>query len=596
MCTVTYIPTTKGVYLTSNRDESTLRSHALPPEQYTSNSCRLIYPKDQDAAGSWIALKENGDAAVLLNGAFAKHIRQLTYRKSRGLIFLEIIEHPSPCNRFATINLANIEPFTLVITSKQQLWECRWDGVNKYCVSLNAAQPHIWSSATLYDSTAAQKRKFWFLNFFSSTSHVTTTKIMQFHQYAGHGDPYNGLVINRDNRMRTVSITSIFVSADQLQTNYLDLLTGINTVKLFTCQQQEKRENIFERTYWYLKKAKIRLRNWEYWPSHVVYAAPYLYWCWLSIKARSLFFFSAANPGIAYSGFVQEKKSDIYKLIPQQYYPRTILCKPGQPVAELITALKNGKLSFPVIAKPDMGEKGKQVKLLQSEEELNIYSSRSKVDFLLQEFVPYKQEAGIFYYRIPGEEKGHISGIVGKEFLAVTGDGKSSIRTLLKQEDRFLLQLSDLTFTYGDFLKTIPANGEKITLVPYGNHSRGARFINLNYRITDMLTRAIDSICQQIPGFYYGRLDIKFNSWEEMQEGKKFYIIELNGAGSEPTHIYDPANSLLYAWKEICKHWHILYKISRVNARQSDLSFMTTTAGIKMIREHYKHLKQMVRV
>ncbi|OQP49680.1 hypothetical protein A4D02_28625 [Niastella koreensis] len=338
------------------------------------------------------------------------------------------------------------------------------------------------------------------------------------------------------------------------------------------------------------------MANWEFWPLHLVYGPLYFYWCWLSIRARSLFFFSAANPGIQYSGFVHERKSEIYKLIPKQYYPLTKLCTAGQPELKLAQNLKREGLLFPMIAKPDVGERGIQVKLLHSQAELEMYASRSKVDFLLQQFISYKQEVGIFYYRIPGQDRGYISGIVGKEFLTVTGDGKSSIESLVKDEDRFLLQLSALRYTYGDFLNTVLAEGAECVLVPYGSHSRGAKFIDLSYQITEKLTQVIDGVCRQIPGFYYGRLDIKFNSWEELCEGKNFSIIELNGAGSEPTHIYDPGHSLLYAWKEICRHWHLLYKISRLNARQKTLVLMNSREGIKMIRDHHRYLKTITQV
>jgi hypothetical protein len=156
--------------------------------------------------------------------------------------------------------------------------------------------------------------------------------------------------------------------------------------------------------------------------------------------------------------------------------------------------------------------------------------------------------------------------------------------------------LSSLKRTYGEFLDTILAKDVSYILVPYGNHARGAKFINLNHKITDALTRTIDNVCQQIPGFYYGRMDIKFNSWEEMLEEGKFSIIELNGAGSEPTHIYDPANSIFYAWKEIHKHWRLLYTISSLNVRKKRIFLMNTTDGIRMIRDHYKHLRRMSEV
>jgi hypothetical protein len=585
MCTVTFIPTSKGIYLTSNRDENKQRLEALPPAQHD----RLIYPKDLQASGSWIGMKENGDAAVLLNGAFVKHERQPAYRKSRGLVFLDIFERDNPRESFSAIDLENIEPFTLVLYCNKQLWEYRWDGHSKHALLLDASKPHIWSSATLYDDETRQQRKRWFLEWFSSTSPIDISKVMGFHERAGQGDLYNGLVINRD-KIRTVSITAVSWIKGKPVMNYYDLQTGVKVATTFGPPAPRPRGSIFL----FARKVKIRLTNWEYWPIHFVYGPLYVYWCWLSIKARSFFFFSAANPGIQYAGFVQERKSEIYKLIPRQYYPLTRLCTAEELVAE--QELEKEGLLFPLIAKPDVGERGMQVKLLHSRAELDTYASRSKVNFLLQEFISYQQEVGIFYYRIPGEEKGHISGIVAKEFLTVTGDGVSSIRSLLEREDRFLLQLQALEYTYGDFLNTVLADGAAYVLVPYGSHSRGAKFLDLSHMITEALSLSIDNVCRQIPGFYYGRLDVKFNSWKELSEGKNFSIIELNGAGSEPTHIYDPGHSLWYAWKEICRHWSLLYRISRLNARRKKLVLMSTGDGIRMIRTHARYLKNIAQV
>lgn len=596
MCTVTFIPTTKGIYLTSNRDESEDRGLAVPPAQYTRNGATMIYPQDKDAGGSWITLKQNGDAAVLLNGAFINHQLQSGYRKSRGLVFLEIVEDKDPYEQFTRIDLKDIAPFTIVLFSNGQLSEGRWDGYTKHFLLLDATKPHIWSSATLYDEITARERKRRFLEWFSSTSAINTSKVTGFHLYAGKDGHNNGIRLNRGNKIFTVSITCVFIKSGKSNMTYRDLQTGMETTKVFLRTLLPAKNNMLQRTYWSLKKTGIRITNWEYWPAVIIYGPLYPYWCWLSLKARSFFFFSAANPGIENAGFVQERKSEIYKLIPQQYYPRTKLCYHGGPREILTPALKEVGMHFPLIAKPDMGEKGLQVQLLQSEQELIIYNKRSKVNFLLQEFITYEREVGIFYYRIPGEESGHISGMVGKEFLTVTGDGISSIENLIQREDRSLLQLSALKQRYGDFLNTILADQEPYVLVPYGNHSRGAKFVDLSHLITTSLTRTVDKVCKQIPGFNYGRLDIKFNTWEELIEGKNFFIIELNGAGSEPTHIYDPAHSLIFAWKEICRHWRLLYKISQLNAQQKKLPFMTTAEGLKMLKEHTRYLKLMTQV
>jgi hypothetical protein len=259
----------------------------------------------------------------------------------------------------------------------------------------------------------------------------------------------------------------------------------------------------------------------------------------------------------------------------------------------LLNELKDKQMSFPLIAKPDMGERGMQVKLLHAPADLEDYCRISKVDFIVQEYIDHALEAGIFYYRVPGEKRGHISGIVGKSFLSVKGDGRSTIAALLEKQDRALLQLPALRMTLGATLDIVLPKGVNRVVVPYGNHSRGALFIDESNRINAALTEVIDAVCKQIPGFYYGRMDIKFKSWEDLNQGRHFSIIELNGAGSEPTHIYDPRHSLLFAWKEICRHWKILYTISRLNAERRGLSLMDVTEGVKMLQQHTRHLKQV---
>jgi hypothetical protein len=333
----------------------------------------------------------------------------------------------------------------------------------------------------------------------------------------------------------------------------------------------------------------IKLSHWEYWPFHVVYALMYPYWLWLCIKARSFFFFSAANPSLKNGGFLMESKMDIYDLIPREFYPRTLFFKCGSPDFIVLKKLQQSGLKFPLIGKPDIGMRGMAVKKINDFDELHEYIETSKVDFLIQEFIPFQMEAGIFYYRLPGEAKGHISGIVSKEFLTVEGDGQSTILELLLKEKRYILQINELKKQNPEQLSMILPKNMKKVLVPYGNHCRGAKFIDVSCLINDRLTNTIDKVCQQIDGFYYGRMDIRFNFWEELSEGKNFSIVELNGAGSEPTHIYDPKHSIFFAWKEIIRHWNILYKISRDNRKASP--YMNFNSGIKMFRENFAYIK-----
>ncbi|MEQ1676114.1 MAG: hypothetical protein ABL876_05420 [Chitinophagaceae bacterium] len=335
----------------------------------------------------------------------------------------------------------------------------------------------------------------------------------------------------------------------------------------------------------------IRLFNWEYWPFHLVYAPIYLYWLWLCLRSRSFFFFNTANPSIRNGGFLMESKKEIYDLIPSEYYPPTLFFRKGTPGKEILETIHSRQLKFPLVGKPDIGMQGLSVKKLETETELLEYTFTSKVDFLVQEFIPFKNEAGIFYYRYPSVEKGTISGIVSKEFLTVKGDGISSIPELLQQDKRYILQLPVLERTFGKKLDRVLPKGEEFVLVPYGNHVRGAKFTDASHLIDKELMGVIDAVCSQVTGFYYGRLDIRYNTWEELRQGKNFSIIELNGAGSEPTHIYDPKHSVFYAWKEIIRHLNILWKISAINHRQLDKPYMKISDGLQLLKDNKQYVK-----
>ena len=335
----------------------------------------------------------------------------------------------------------------------------------------------------------------------------------------------------------------------------------------------------------------IKLLNWEYWPFNVVYVPIYFYWLWLMIKARSAFFFNTSNPLIKNGGFLLESKKEIYDLIPSGYYPATLFFKHDCNVEEVINTVKIKGLQFPLIAKPDVGMRGLLVQKIESEKELKEYASRNKVNFLVQDFIEYENEVGLFYYRYPGQENGNISGIVGKEFLSVTGDGISTIEQLLQKDQRFILQLPVLKETHKDSLQIILKKEKQQLLVPYGNHCRGSKFSDISNLIDEELVRSIDAVCKQIPSFYFGRMDIRYSNWEDLKQGKKFSIIELNGAGSEPTHIYDPRHSIFFAWKEIIRHLNILYKISVLNHKVLQMPFMNFSAGIKMLKENTEYVK-----
>ena len=326
----------------------------------------------------------------------------------------------------------------------------------------------------------------------------------------------------------------------------------------------------------------IRLLHWEYWSFSAVYLPIYIVWIGLCIRARSFFFFAASNPAIKNGGFLNESKKDIVPLIPAAVHPRTLFFSVPADACEVLRQLKAAGFVFPLIGKPDLGSRGRGVKKLRTSDDVKAYAKDAAIDFHIQEFISLPHEVGVFYYRMPGEAKGHVTGIVRKEFLHVKGDGRSTVGQLMAQDKRAILQYDVLKKTLN--MEDVPAPGEVRELVPYGNHARGAKFLDDSHLIDEALTHTIDELCRQIPEFHFGRLDIRYRDWEEFRQGRDFCVIEVNGAGSEPTHIYDPVHSIFFAWKEIIRHWIILWRISRNNHRRG-IPYLTVREGIKMFRE-----------
>lgn len=328
----------------------------------------------------------------------------------------------------------------------------------------------------------------------------------------------------------------------------------------------------------------IKLFNWEYWSMTSVYLCIYPVWILLCLRARSFFFFAASNPTIKNGGFLGESKKDIITIIPPQHHPPTVFFSIPANGNMVLRDLQRAGLQFPLIGKPNIGGRGRGVKVLRDEQDVMAYVHTAYLDFHIQEFVPWKNEAGIFYVRYPDQHTGFISGIVGKEFLSVTGNGTHTILHLLQQDKRALMYLPSMKRIHGNGLNVVLPEGEKMIVSPFGNHARGSKFLDVSNLADEKLTAVIDMICKQIPGFYYGRLDIRFESWAALKEGRNFSIIEVNGAGAEPTHIYDPRHSIFFAWKEIIRHWIILYRISRMNHKKGH-RYLCLREGITMFRE-----------
>jgi hypothetical protein len=292
---------------------------------------------------------------------------------------------------------------------------------------------------------------------------------------------------------------------------------------------------------------------------------------------------------------LNESKKDIHAILPEGLYPQSLhFSIPADPEAVWQEMVSSG-LEFPVMGKPDIGGRGRGVKKLHTRNDLDHYVKHATLDFHIQAFVPFENEVGIFYYRYPGQQKGRISGIVRKEFLKVTGDGQHTVKELLAADSRGLVYLKSLENTLKNDLSLVLEKGKVMIVSPYGNHARGSLFLDDSHLIDPSLTEQLDKIADKIPEFYFGRLDIRFKDWDALKKGEDFILIEVNGAGAEPTHMYDPKHSIFFAWKEITRHLGIMNKISRMNHKRGIpyLSFKAGRAVFRKDKEISAKLDQM---
>lgn len=315
----------------------------------------------------------------------------------------------------------------------------------------------------------------------------------------------------------------------------------------------------------YLKKLQSWLNNWEQWPFNLIYAPLGFVWLYYAVKARHFWFFSAVNPTLEFSGFEGETKKEMYAQLPQELYPKTIFIQPGCDFNQVESLLNQHSFSYPFIVKPDIGMHAMMFKKIMKRRQLENYHRIMPYEYIIQEWVDMPLEFSVFHIRYPESEKGMITGFIMKEYLQVTGDGKSTLLELIKQNPRAALRLEEMQKRHAGNLDKIISSGEKYYLSIAGNHNRGARFINLQHEIDERLNNVFDNISHKAKHFYYGRYDFKCTSVEDLKNGKNIQILEYNGAGAEPNHIYDCGMKYTDALKTIAFHWKHMYRISVIN-------------------------------
>ena len=321
----------------------------------------------------------------------------------------------------------------------------------------------------------------------------------------------------------------------------------------------------------------------EFWPMWAFYPPVALYALWLMLRHRGILLPTVANPSFPVGGFVGESKAEILELVvrhaPESVAPFIALDRPNlqAQAASGITlddecmaaraALRAAGLALPVVAKPDLGCRGVGVKLLRTDHDLRAYVRAFPLGarFLLQRYVPFEGEAGVFYCRLPGQERGRIVSITLKYFPHVTGDGQRSLRQLILADPR-AGRLPHLYLNrHAERLDSVPSAGTSVRLAFAGSHSRGAIFRDGTHLATPAMEAQFDAIAQRIPEFHFGRFDVRFADFAQVQEGGAFTIVEVNGAGAESTHIWDRKTSLLKAWRDLMRQYRWLFQIGRAN-------------------------------
>ncbi len=332
----------------------------------------------------------------------------------------------------------------------------------------------------------------------------------------------------------------------------------------------------------------IKLRHWEYWPFGILQFPVLFYYLWLSLRARSFFFFTASNPGIEMGGLLGESKFKILDKIPDAYKATSIFIESSTTGEVLLSKIALSGLNFPLIFKPDLGERGYQVKRVHTKQEALAYLHSFNHDFIIQELIELPLEFGVFYKRLPSQKKGMVFSIVGKEMLAVTGDGRSTLGELILAKDRAKLQWQRLKIQHRDSLSNVISKHQPVLLNAIGNHCLGTTFLNNNDLITEQLSDSFDKIAKQIEGFYYGRFDLRCESIEALQEGR-VKILELNGCGAEPAHIYQPGYSFWRAVADMLKHWNSIFTIAQENKERG-----IRHLNYKEVKTYYKKFKDAV--
>jgi membrane protein DedA with SNARE-associated domain len=324
----------------------------------------------------------------------------------------------------------------------------------------------------------------------------------------------------------------------------------------------------------YFIRRLARWRHWEFWPAWMFYPPVGIYCAWLALKYRGLTVPTAANPGIFSGGMVGESKmatlKELFLTSPEftaeaELVVGDTLSARSRSLDEISHRLG---FDFPFILKPDIGQRGAGIKLIRSPEQADAYLRQTSAPLVAQRYATGPLEAGIFYYRFPQEVRGRIFAITEKLFPILIGDGKSTLKELIWSDPRARFMADKYLQRFSERQGEVLPVGEELKLVEAGNHAQGCIFRDGMRLCTPELESRMDEVSQKLSGFFIGRYDIRYASDQDLMEGKNFQIIELNGAASEATSIYDARNSIFAAYRTLFQQWDLVFAIGAANRKR----------------------------
>ncbi|MGI3777411.1 MAG: hypothetical protein ACRYGC_08960 [Janthinobacterium lividum] len=320
------------------------------------------------------------------------------------------------------------------------------------------------------------------------------------------------------------------------------------------------------------REARV-VSSFEFWPGWLFYIPVVAHWAALGVRHGGFSLPTAANPHVATGGLCGESKTSI--LDQSRGEARSLIA----PYVTLVTgesdavrarvAMRDGGLALPVVVKPDIGCNGTGVRLASDEAALDAALAvfPRGVALVLQELVPWDGEAGVFYQRRPDEARGRLTSITLKHAPSVEGDGASTLRALVLAHPRHGKVPGIYLPRLRARLDEVPAAGEVVRLVFAGNHCKGSEFRNGTGLATPALAERIDALMRSMPDFHFGRVDLRFRDLAGLRRGE-VRVIEINGVGSEATHIWDPETSLRDAYATQFEHYRAAFEIGREMRRR----------------------------